>query len=519
MKILINEKQLKNIIKEAIPYSIAKPYIKTKRTEGALALINKVFDKLKNLPNAKVLDRRGDRISLPYSEDSLEQRIKEFLLKYEYTIKNYQNNKAVNTRNPGQETKITSALSFITKTAFKLDKKDDANQANEFLDLYAAARSKDATNMGSKIIVFSKHPYDIAGMTYGRSWPSCMHLITGLRKEFVKVDIEKGTVIAYLTTPNDTNLENVLGRVLIKPYANIKDDNDFILYPEHKTYGKVEDPKVLINYLDDILESVQDIGSEYKLLSCLNVDSERTFIKSKENVRKSALAKLEIGASMDENEFGTLNSDEKHDYIDKRIYRIGVFNVVDGLPAYEYMSASKEQIARYIQINISNKLKRKLRLTDNEITHLSEDDKRQYINNRIDEYENAKVVSTFDNPVILNLNELALASKKQLARYFNLRINDFYLTVKTDYNTERNTALAHGEVAYMPVSQFNSYIDFEVFSINSKNKWATPTSEYFDYASPSQIEDILNAKINSSAQLTKKELSYLTEEQKNIYYR
>lgn len=71
----------------------------------------------------------------------------------------------------------------------------------------------------------------------------------------------------------------------------------------------------------------------------------------------------------------------------------------------------------------------------------------------------------------------------------------------------------------MPVSQFNSYIDFEVFSINSKNKWATPTSEYFDYASPSQIEDILNAKINSSAQLTKKELSYLTEEQKNIYYR
>jgi hypothetical protein len=519
MKILINEKQLKNIIKEAIPYNLAKPYIKTKRTEGALALINKVFDKLKNLPNAKVLDRRGDRISLPYSEDSLEQRIKEFLLQYEYTIKNYQNNKAENIRRPGQETKITSALSFITKSAFKLDKKDDANQANEFLDLYAAARSKDATNMGSKIIVFSKHPYDIAGMTFGRSWPSCMHLITGLRKEFVKVDIAKGTVIAYLTTPNDTNLENVLGRVLIKPYVNIKDDNDFILYPEHKTYGKVEDPKVLINYLDDILESVQDIGSEYNLLSCLNVDSERTFIISKKNVRKRALSKLKIGASMNENEIGTLNSDEKHEYIDKRLYRIKNSGIVDGLLAYEYMLASKEQIANYIQINIWNKLQSKRHLTDNEITHLSEDDKRQYINNRIDEYENAEDLNSFDNPVILTIKELSLASKTQLARYFKSRIANFYFTVKTEYKTMRRTVPTHGEVAYMPVSQFNSYIDFEIFSITSKNKWATPTSEYFDYASPSQIEDVLNAKINSGAQLTKKELSYLTEEQKNIYYK
>jgi len=43
MKILINEKQLKNIIKEAIPYNIVKPYIGIKRTKGALKLINDVL--------------------------------------------------------------------------------------------------------------------------------------------------------------------------------------------------------------------------------------------------------------------------------------------------------------------------------------------------------------------------------------------------------------------------------------------------------------------------------------------
>ena len=47
-----------------------------------------------------------------------------------------------------------------------------------------------------------------------------------------------------------------------------------------------------------------------------------TFIISKKNVRKRALSKLKIGASMNENEIGTLNSDEKHEYIDKRLYRI-----------------------------------------------------------------------------------------------------------------------------------------------------------------------------------------------------
>jgi len=59
MKILINENQLRNIIKEAIPYSIAKEYITTERTDAAIKRMDDVFNKLKNLPNAKVLDRRG----------------------------------------------------------------------------------------------------------------------------------------------------------------------------------------------------------------------------------------------------------------------------------------------------------------------------------------------------------------------------------------------------------------------------------------------------------------------------
>ena len=39
----------------------------------------------------------------------------------------------------------------------------------------------------------------------------------------------------------------------------VDDDNNFILYPEQKTYGDIDDPKKFINYLEDVFEKVQDI--------------------------------------------------------------------------------------------------------------------------------------------------------------------------------------------------------------------------------------------------------------------
>ena len=118
----------------------------------------------------------------------------------------------------------------------------------------------DARRSGSKKnsykIVISRHPYDLAGMSTGRGWTSCMQLdpskqmqtvkkmgSSGEEKKlgsncrFIARDIEGGTIIAYIINTNDDNIEKPLGRILMKQYINLEDPNDIVLAPENKIYG------------------------------------------------------------------------------------------------------------------------------------------------------------------------------------------------------------------------------------------------------------------------------------------
>lgn len=71
---------------------------------------------------------------------------------------------------------------------------------------------------GKHMICISRHPYDIAGMSTDRSWPSCMDLEEGSNRGYVMTDVMEGTLIAYVITEDDTNLKKPLSRILIKPY-------------------------------------------------------------------------------------------------------------------------------------------------------------------------------------------------------------------------------------------------------------------------------------------------------------
>jgi len=485
MRILINENQLKNIINEAIPYKIAKEYITRERKEGTLKLMNTIFNRLKDLPNAKVIDRRGHRISIPYTGSPLENRITDFLLKYDFKVLNYDENEAENIRKPGQIIKITSALSTIG---------NKMPIGNEYLDLYAAARSKDATKRLDKVVVFSKHPYDIAGMSYGRSWKSCTDLVIGPKRKFVKVDIENGTVIAYLATPDDTNLRQPLGRVLIKPYVDVKDEKNIILYPENNTYGKIEDPRTFIGFLDDILERVQDVTSEYNLLSCINQDSKRTKIKSRDVIKQNALDKLQTGGKMEDDEFDLLNYDQKNEYIEKRLKIIEEKKLLNGLDPYKYQYATKNQINRYNKLNVMSKFNHKLVLTETEIRLLPKENWKEYIDYSIDHYENPKSIFFQISVFILKNYELVMATESQLRKYFNLRINDFKLSEKMNMQTSRGTFPISYEFKYMPEDILDDFVNFEIEKINAGSELITPFSEYSQYLSQSQYDKIINAK-------------------------
>lgn len=84
------------------------------------------------------------------------------------------------------------------------------------------------------MIIISRHPYDIAGMSTDRGWDSCMNLYTGMNKKYVKQDILKGTIIAYLVSVRDKNINNPLARVLIKPYRSQQGD---VTYFAGTVYG------------------------------------------------------------------------------------------------------------------------------------------------------------------------------------------------------------------------------------------------------------------------------------------
>lgn len=121
-----------------------------------------------------------------------------------------------------------------------------------------------AIKAGNLWIAISNHAYDIAGMSTDREWSSCMNLVDGTCKDYVKEDIKYGTLIAYLIDKNDTNIERPYGRVLIKPYklrrkGHVGFDEAPIVYsPEVTVYSPYVGLKPVREWLKDICEEIQD---------------------------------------------------------------------------------------------------------------------------------------------------------------------------------------------------------------------------------------------------------------------
>jgi hypothetical protein len=88
----------------------------------------------------------------------------------------------------------------------------------------------------NQMIVFSRHPYDIAGMSTDRGWSSCMNLKGGCNKHYVQKDVEEGSIVAYLITANDKNINKPMARILFKPHDHVDERDEQILIPD-TTYG------------------------------------------------------------------------------------------------------------------------------------------------------------------------------------------------------------------------------------------------------------------------------------------
>lgn len=98
--------------------------------------------------------------------------------------------------------------------------------------------------------VISCHPYDIIGMSTGRTWDqfSCMRLGAGAKlnpnsnngddgvhSDTLQHDIAQGTLVAYAVKNSDLDIKNPDSRLLIKPY--VSDRFEVLFRVESKLYG------------------------------------------------------------------------------------------------------------------------------------------------------------------------------------------------------------------------------------------------------------------------------------------
>lgn len=134
-----------------------------------------------------------------------------------------------------------------------------------------------------KMIVISRDPLDIAGMSYDRGWTSCMRLTDGLYKKYVIQDVRHGSLIAYLTDLDDIKIDDPVARVLIKPYLNEKNKKEVIMVPEEQIYGTA--PKNFRELVSNWVEENYNKGKTdglYCIKKALYVDSSRNIIHKKQ---------------------------------------------------------------------------------------------------------------------------------------------------------------------------------------------------------------------------------------------
>jgi len=324
------------LLKEALPISLAKQYTSIERNPAMKVALDSIFSNLTKLPNAKT-SKRGDRVYFPFSSDGgiqttqspIQKDIEQSLQGTEYSLKDYSLGVAIDKH--GREVKLGKVLTKLGKA--------------ELVNKFNGDRQRESAKKTDFIMVFSKHPYDVAGMSTDRGWTSCMDVYDGSNSQYVSQDVKEGSFICYLAKPEDTNLNRPAARVLVKPFTNIKDANEVLYSAEDKIYGTA--PSNFSKTVKDVLDDIQDgyVG-KFTLVNSLYCDSgNRTITKYPKNIQSILDGKTrattkeeveEILMSFDIENYNinddlTVDVNGNVDLSDKRLTRIPItFGKVNG---------------------------------------------------------------------------------------------------------------------------------------------------------------------------------------------
>ena len=164
----------------------------------------------------------------------IELMIKDILEQNGYELIDYQNARAKKKGDDrGQEVKLGKLLQRFNKELLAQFEKDPKRFAKGQADK-------------QPLVVISRHPYDIAGMTQDRKWwnTSCKDLgiknvygegtHEGAYARYIKHEVAQ-LLIAYLIKPDDKNIKNPIARVILVPYANRKGEIAYVV--AKRVYG------------------------------------------------------------------------------------------------------------------------------------------------------------------------------------------------------------------------------------------------------------------------------------------
>jgi len=166
-----------------------------------------------------------DRFNNSYIYNPLEDQIKGVLETAGYTIIDYSKGIA---NKKGDD-----------KNVFKIQKILNKIGESDLKDRMDADPIRFSSTKRDKMVVISRHGIDIAGQSTGRDWVSCKSISTpnGINSKYVWTEIEQGSLVAYLITPDDINIEKPIARIIIGVYVREDNKEDFILYPDGSVYG------------------------------------------------------------------------------------------------------------------------------------------------------------------------------------------------------------------------------------------------------------------------------------------
>lgn len=245
----------KGWLNESLPVSIAKEYAGMQRREEVESKLNELFTRLSELPGAQK-SKRGDRVYFEFNYDAAKKQrlanykspiqieVEKELEKAGFTIIDYI--KGIVKDSYNREVKIGTALK-------KIKRPDLVDKVNG--DEIRVSRRNNEDVM---YIVFSKHPYDIASMTGGRGWKSCVDVVdkkTGFNWEHVEADIKSGSFISYVIKKEDFNINNPAARVVFKKLQDKNNDKNVVFYPD-RMYGTASEK--FVPFAKSIVDKVQD---------------------------------------------------------------------------------------------------------------------------------------------------------------------------------------------------------------------------------------------------------------------